>query len=64
MTQGYLWTLQHFYHIHGVLDEYRVAELNRLGNRTFQVLWGYLLLSNLVALLATLRFSTTLVLGD
>lgn len=63
MTQGYLWALQHFYHIHGVLDEYRVAELNRLGNRTFQVLWGYLLLSNLVALLATLRFSTTLVLG-
>jgi succinate dehydrogenase/fumarate reductase cytochrome b subunit len=43
--------IKHFYGIHGVLDEYKRQEVNRIGNNAFLWLWWYLLLSNFIALL-------------
>ncbi len=48
--------IKRFYGISGPLDEYRRAEINRIGNNCFVVLIIYLLLSSLVALIFYMRF--------
>lgn len=41
--------IKRFYGISGVLDEYRLQEIRRIGNNAFIFLFYYILLSNVVA---------------
>lgn len=50
------------YGITGVLDEYKRAEINRIGNNAFMFLWGYFLIANVIAVIAVLNFNPEVVL--
>ena len=43
--------IKRFYGISGVLDEYRLQEIRRIGNNAFIFLFYYILLSNFVAVI-------------
>lgn len=42
--------IKRFYGISGVLDEYRLQEIRRIGNNAFMFLFWYILLSNFIVL--------------
>lgn len=42
--------IKRFYGISGVLDEYRLQEIRRIGNNAFMFLFWYLLLSNFIVI--------------
>lgn len=50
--------VKRFYGVNGVLDEYKRQEVNRIGNNSFMVLWGYMLLSSFVAFMVGLTHPT------
>ena len=43
--------IKRFYGISGVLDEYRLQEIRRIGNNAFIFLFYYILMSNVVAVI-------------
>lgn len=63
-TKNNLWqTLtQRFYGIDGPLDEYKERELHAIGSRIHLILWWYMLLSSLIALIASAYFPAEMVL--
>ncbi|HCM90326.1 MULTISPECIES: DUF3278 domain-containing protein [Vagococcus] len=54
--------IKRVYGISGVLDEYKRAEINRIGNNAFMFLWGYFLVANMIAVIAALNFNPEVVL--
>ena len=45
----WLWILKRFYGVEGVIDEYGMQFLNRLGNQAFIASWFYIVILTLVA---------------
>ncbi|MFW8053771.1 DUF3278 domain-containing protein [Vagococcus fluvialis] len=43
--------IKHFYGVTGVIDEYRRGEIDKIGNKAFMLLYGYILLSTFIAIL-------------
>lgn len=64
MSKGYEWCLRHFYGVQGTLDEYRLAQLNAIGNRVLMPVIAYLVGSSFVVILLTVRIAAmTLLFG-
>ncbi|MDM5047826.1 DUF3278 domain-containing protein [Levilactobacillus brevis] len=51
--------IKKFYGLTGPLDEYRVKEVNRIGNNAFVLSFIYLFLSSVVVALLTVKFSAS-----
>lgn len=59
MNKGFLWIMHYFYRVDGVLDEYRLAQLYKIGNQVAMGLLLYVNLSTLVGLAVAGKVSVT-----